>query len=132
MGLGIFAGSLATLHPLLRRIRSSWAQGRLKRLTSRDTSEQVPPVPDFISVSDYPSPSVSVFRPGNVMNITTTVQRDGLGIGEGSQLSTRGSCDTDMRANDILVQQTFHIDTGRPSRDWDPWPSLSEAGGEEV
>ncbi|PWY66526.1 hypothetical protein BO94DRAFT_613772 [Aspergillus sclerotioniger CBS 115572] len=134
VGLGIFAGSLATLHPLLRHIRSSWTQGRLKRLTSRDTSEQVTPPVDFVSVSDYPSPSVEIFRPGNVMNITTTVQREelGLGIGEGSQLSTRGSCDTDMRANDILVQQTFQINTGRPSRDWDPWTNTSEAGDDHV
>ncbi|PYI06938.1 hypothetical protein BO78DRAFT_342208 [Aspergillus sclerotiicarbonarius CBS 121057] len=135
VGLGIFAGSLATLHPLLRQIRSSCTQGRLKRLTSgntsRDTEPVAPPV-DFVSVSDYPSPSVSIFRPGNVMNITTTIQREELGFGDESQLSTRGSCDTDMRANDILVQQSFHISPSRPSRNWDAWMNMDDVGSDSV
>ncbi|GKZ24864.1 hypothetical protein AbraIFM66951_001709 [Aspergillus brasiliensis] len=113
VGLGIFAGSLATLHPLLKRLRSIFTKPGLKRLSSRSSSGPTAPKPDFVSVSSYPSAPVTLFRPGNVMNTTTTIHADGAGVARAGSFSNKANRDDpDMRTNDILVQQTFNLDTG--------------------
>ena len=59
---------------------------------------------------------MSLFRPGNVMNTTTTIQADGEWVADPESCSPRASRDTGMRTNDILIQQTFNLNTGWESR----------------
>ncbi|PWY71155.1 integral membrane protein [Aspergillus eucalypticola CBS 122712] len=118
VGLGIFAGSLATLHPLLKYLRTFFTKPRMMRLSSRSSSGpgHTAPKADFVSVSSYPSAPVTLFRPGNVVNTTTTIQGDGAGVAHPDSYSPRASRDTVMRTNDILIQQTFNLDAGWESR----------------
>ncbi|PWY63031.1 integral membrane protein, partial [Aspergillus heteromorphus CBS 117.55] len=114
VGVGIVAGSLATLHPLLKHLRSSACgagRHRLGSVSTKGSSHPASRKEEFISVSSYPSGSVVLFRPGNVLNITTTVQRDESGLESGRPSTTGDAPETDPSDNSIFVHQTFNLNT---------------------
>ncbi|PYH89014.1 hypothetical protein BO71DRAFT_466207 [Aspergillus ellipticus CBS 707.79] len=112
VGLGVFAGSLATLHPLLRHVCGLCGRKdrtRLGSVSTRGSSGPGTRQEEFISVSSYPSGPMMWFRPGNVLQITTTVRRDDNSPVDSTQPSTADANAGEAAENNIRVHQIFNL-----------------------